>query len=42
MGDWPPKTYPRPSELPAPQLDGCPLARGGIGHWLLEVQTDNQ
>jgi len=25
---WPPKTYPRPSESPAPRRDICPLMRG--------------
>jgi len=28
---WPPKTCPRPSTLPAPRWNDCPLTRGDLG-----------
>jgi len=31
FGIWPPRTFPRPSTLPAPRWNDCPLTRGDCG-----------
>ena len=40
--DWPPKTFPRPSDPVAPRIDGNPLTRGDSGYGIRDTGGEKE